>query len=67
MSNNDPSTYIRKFRQANILPLALLFEINDLALMLKIIHGYIPVANMDRLCSFAGRIYVLTSRQIQGR
>ena len=54
LSYSVPSTYIRKCRQANILPLALRFKVNDLVLMFKIIHGFIPVTLPTYLTWFNG-------------
>ena len=47
-------TYIQKCRQANLLPLAKRFDLNDLILLHKIIYNLIPLSLPDYLSFFDG-------------
>ena len=54
LSYSSHDTYIRKCRQANVLPLASRLTLNDLVLFHKIVYRYIPVNLPDYLQWFNG-------------
>ncbi len=54
MSYSSTELYIRKCRQANMLPLSSRFELNDLILFHKIVYDLIPVSLPDYLNFYSG-------------
>ncbi len=54
MSYSSSEQYIRKCREANLLPMSSRFDVNDLILFHKIVYGLIPVTLPDYLTFFNG-------------